>query len=822
MNERFSLRKKSKFVAFLLVASLMFLSACDNAEERAEKHFLSAIELLEEGDEERAIVEFRNVFKLDESHKEARSAYAELQRLRGNPREAISQYLRLIEQYPDDVEGQRAIAEIYAEIGNWPEMERYLGAAMKLDPDDAITNALQVVFDYRQAVNDSDSVAKLAAVESASEMSAQLPENIMLRQVVIDDHIRSANYDAARVALDGAIEIDPENRSLYAVRLSVLAALDDTFGIEKQLKDMIVRFPEDDTSRTTLVRWYVSQGQLDEAESYLRDAVVPGDDDPQNQLILLRFLAELRGQDVALQELNGIISVGDAPLLLHGLQAGYEFDLGNPDRAIGQLRDLLDGVEPSDDSRRLTIALSQMLVVTGNAVGGRALIEEVLVEDSSNVDALKLKAEWLIADDFVGDAIVALRTALEQAPRDTDILTLLARAHERDGNQDLVGEMLSLAVSASNQAPEESVRYARFLILLEKFGTAEGILVESLRLSPGNLDILVELGRIYVVTEDWPRADQVEQTLRRIELPEAVAQSNDLKARILQGQKKTAETVEFLEELLSSGNAGFGANIEIVRSYLTTGNEEKAQEYVAGLLADDPENLQFLFIDAAVDAGIGNAEAAETKYRALLDRDARQTQVWVALFRLLSSSGKTEEAGEAIETALLALPDDATLKWINAGLLEKEGDLEGAIAIYEEMYAQDSENLVIANNLASLISTTRSDTASIERANTIARRLRPSKVPPYQDTYGWIAYLRGEVDEAVRSLEPAARMLVGDPLVQYHLALAYLATKREDEALEQFMKVIELTGAADTRDFVLLSRGEINRLQSEQNNTQSD
>lgn len=805
----------------MFAASMLLLTACENAEDRAEKHFLSAIELLEKGDEERAIVEFRNVFKLNVRHKEARSVYAALQRSRGNPREAISQYQRLVEQYPDEVEGQRAIAEIYAELGNWPEMERYLGAAMALDPDDAITNALQVVFDYRQAVNDGDSVATAAAVETAADMSGQLPDNIMLRQVVIDDHIRGANYDAARIALDGAIEIEPENRGLYAVRLSVLAALEDSFGIEKQLKDMIVRFPEDDTSRSTLVRWYVSQGQLDEAENYLRDAVIPGDSDPQNQLTLLRFLADLRGQDVALQELNDIISAGDAPLLLHGLRAGYEFDLGDPDTAINQLRDLLDGVEPTDDSRKLAIALSQMLVVTGNAVGGRALIEEVLVEDSSNVDALKLKAEWLIADDSVGDAIVALRTALEQAPRDTQVLTLLARAHERDGNQDLVGEMLSLAVNASNKAPQESVRYARFLILLEKFGTAEGILVESLRLSPNNLDILVELGRIYIATEDWPRADQVEQTLRRMEFPQAVTLSNDLKARILQGQQRTAEAVEFLEGLLSTGDAGFGANIEIVRSYLTTGNPEKAQEYVAGLLADDPNNLQVLFIDAAVDAGIGNNASAEAKYRALLDRDARQTQVWVALFRLLSSTGEADAAAKAIDIARLEMPEDATLKWIKAGLLEGAGDLDGAITIYEEMYALDSENLVIANNLASLLSTTRSDAASIERANTIARRLRPSTIAPYQDTFGWIAYLRGQVDEAVRSLEPAARVLINDPMVQYHLARAYLATKREDEALEQFKKVIALTSAADSREFVQLSREEINRLQAAQNSAQS-
>ena len=40
------------------LAVLFLLAACDTAEERAEKHFQSGIELLEAGDIRRALVEF--------------------------------------------------------------------------------------------------------------------------------------------------------------------------------------------------------------------------------------------------------------------------------------------------------------------------------------------------------------------------------------------------------------------------------------------------------------------------------------------------------------------------------------------------------------------------------------------------------------------------------------------------------------------------------------------------------------------------------------------------------------------------------------------
>jgi tetratricopeptide (TPR) repeat protein len=87
---------------------------------------------------------------------------------------------------------------------------------------------------------------------------------------------------------------------------------------------------------------------------------------------------------------------------------------------------------------------------------------------------------------------------------------------------------------------------------------------------------------------------------------------------------------------------------------------------------------------------------------------------------------------------------------------------------------------VVANNLASLISTYRDDEASLERAYTIARRLRGTDVAPFQDTYGWIAYRKGEYQEALEHLEPAAAVLGDDPLVQYHLGMTYLALGQQD------------------------------------------
>ena len=185
----------------------------------------------------------------------------------------------------------------------------------------------------------------------------------------------------------------------------------------------------------------------------------------------------------------------------------------------------------------------------------------------------------------------------------------------------------------------------------------------------------------------------------------------------------------------------------------------------------------------------------------------------MALFRSVGSDpARQDEAGKVLEDAVTALPDAAELQWARAGLLERGGDVAGAIAVYEALYAKDSSNLIIANNLASLLSTHFDDAESLERAERIARRLRDSTVPPYQDTYGWIEFRRGHLDEALPAVESAAAALTDDPQVQYHLGMIYVALNRDAAALEQFDKALALVKEDDRRPFVTKSRAEVAKL----------
>ncbi len=86
------------------------------------------------------------------------------------------------------------------------------------------------------------------------------------------------------------------------------------------------------------------------------------------------------------------------------------------------------------------------------------------------------------------------------------------------------------------------------------------------------------------------------------------------------------------------------------------------------------------------------------------------------------------------------------------------------------------------NNLASLLSESRNDAKSLERAYELAQRLDPAASPYFQDTLGWIHYLRSENTLALGMLRSAADRLPDVPAVLYHLGVVYAALGQNDLA----------------------------------------
>ena len=772
------------------VAMAAVLVACDTAEERAERHYRSGLELLQAGDVQRARVEFQTVFTYVSTHREARVALANLFLDNGDIADAFGQFSTLVEQYPDETEGRVTLVEMAYSLNRWEDAERHAEALRRQNADSPRAQVVLAAEAYRQAVLGNDDTARREAADRLRGLRETVPDSVIAGTMVIDSLILDGEDVAALAELDKVQPLAPGDRRLYQMRLGVLDRLQDFDGTEATLKEMIERFPDEPVVVQTLMAFYGNRRDFDAAEGFLRSRIVEGRPDDDARMALLQFLPQVRGIEAAYEMAERFVEEGTNDPLFRKQRAIIRFDLGETGAAIAELEALLVDAESSDLTRETKLALARGLALTGNEVGSRALVEEVLSEDQSNVEALLMKAAWLIQRDETDEAIGLLRIALDQEPSNVQVLTSMAEAEIRIGRPELGGEMLSRAVEASNRAPLQSLLYARFLSSDNRLKPAEAVLVDALRRSPENLDLLTELGRVYVRLEDWPRAEQVERRLRELDTAQSNGLADRLRVTILGAQQRESDAIAFLEGLLARDGSNRAAEVAILRSHLARGDAEAARGYLDSLIEDAPGDANLRFLSAALDTALGNLESAETQYRGLIDDGVESQRVWVELIRILNATGRTDEAQTALQAGLDQIPEAPDLLWMRATFLERQQDFEGAIAIYERLYESNSATSVTANNLASLLSTVRDDPESLDRAWRIARRLRDSDFAPYQDTYGWIAFLRGDVEDALRHIEPAAEALPGDPVVQLHYGLVLAETERKDEAIAQLEKAL--------------------------------
>jgi Tfp pilus assembly protein PilF len=136
-------------------------------------------------------------------------------------------------------------------------------------------------------------------------------------------------------------------------------------------------------------------------------------------------------------------------------------------------------------------------------------------------------------------------------------------------------------------------------------------------------------------------------------------------------------------------------------------------------------------------------------------------------------------------------PDKNLSKWVAANptdvnavaalaeYRESVGKPQDARRLYEAALQKEPDNLIMLNNLAMLLASTK-DPKSVDYA---ARAYKAApRTPGIADTYGWALVQQGRVDEGLPVLRAAADGLPDNAEVQYHLAVALAAKKQNAEA----------------------------------------
>jgi tetratricopeptide (TPR) repeat protein len=308
--------------------------------------------------------------------------------------------------------------------------------------------------------------------------------------------------------------------------------------------------------------------------------------------------------------------------------------------------------------------------------------------------------------------------------------------------------------------------------------------------NPTNIAVLSSLAQSKLERQDWEGARQVAESIRR--LGDQRGAADQITVAALNGQKKHAESLAVLEDAHAANPGSFQQTFALVSAYMKEQQVGKAEAVLDALLSRDATNAEALALKGWVKIATNAPDEAAKIFKAAIDARPKDPSSYRALAEVHISQKDYDEALRWVRAGLRELPASAPLRLVEANILELKGDFEGAIEQYEILLKEQPGSLIIANNLASLLSEHRGDKASLQRAHTIAKRLARSQIPQFKDTLGWISHLNGDRQNANSLLEDAASELPNDPMVRYHLAMSYLAAGEEEKAKAELRKAAEL------------------------------
>ncbi len=786
---------------------LALLAGCESAEERAARHAERGIALMASEDPDRAILEFRSALRLDDENVEARLGYARALDSLGRPREAAVQYLALLDIDAEHAVAHRELALLALRMGDLDALRTHGARAVALAPDDIDARAL----DASVALVEGEFAR---ARKAARDVLADAPGHVLAHRVLILDALRTADTELAETLVDRALAAgNADDRNLNQLKLVVAGAREDAGAVETQLAAMARLFPDDPEVMRRQVGWHLARNETDKAEAALRAFAgrtgSGAGHDTDAALALISFLERHRGPDQARAEADRLATQaaaeGDAVARHVYARAGAEvaFRAGDTAPALALMQDLAADPLPApgadapleDEALSSRAVLAGMLGETGHPEDAAALVDTVLQRDKTFAPALKLRAAMALERGDTASAISDLRTALDQAPEDSTLLLLLGQAHLRDGAWELAGERLALAAEVSGHGETETLAHAAFLSAAGQTTLAAETLERALETAPDSAPLLAALARARFAAGQYAAAETATAALNRLDTPAARAEATRLSFAAVRRLGDTATALDRLEAL--AGRDGLdrdAVTAERVRLLLREDRFDEAAEAARALSGAETGDLPARMLQAGVDAAAGRIEAAEEGYRGVIRDHPTHGPAYLALHALLLADGRDDAAEAFLDEAIERSGGDPVFLGLKARQLEARGDAAGAIAIHEQLHARAPDDPVAANNLAALLAEHGDGAADLARAQTVARGLRGSRIPHFRDTYGWILARRGDPVAALAYLEPAARDLPENPLVQAHLGLAYDAAGRAADAartLEQAVRLAE-------------------------------
>lgn len=400
---------------------------------------------------------------------EALHAVASLQLAQGKKQEAEAAFKQAVAVSPTSVPARIALAQFYWITGDSRQAEQWIRNAVAVDPRSVLAN--------RALVRLLASTNRYADAEGAMRILAETSGDPNDELVLADFFVAQKRYEEARTVLE-KLSKKPDAFAAAATRLAGIeyeqGHRDRAFTL---IDEIIAKEPTNDRVRVLKGKWFLGEGNIQEAERTADEALKAAPRSPDVH-DLLGAVHRVRGDlDDAIKEYTEVVAnqprdigarVQLAQLYLMTKRSKQAFDVSNQalqiqpssgDARFTLVRALLDlgqtdkalaEIQPltvvAKNSAEVQVLLGQIQTARKDMSAAQKSFERALEIDPGQVAALDGLVRMDVGARHQNDAQRRMDEAVAKRPRDARLLLLAGNTHAAAGNLSRAEDLFRRAI----------------------------------------------------------------------------------------------------------------------------------------------------------------------------------------------------------------------------------------------------------------------------------------------------------------------------------------------------------------------------------------
>ena len=755
--------RRSCTASLLLLSSLLLalLTGCSrDPNVRKQKYFDSGERFFAEGKYREAAIQYANATQIDgrfaQAHYKLSQSYLKL----GDMQRAFQELNRTVDLTPDNYRAHTDLANLLVTVRNpdgSPSLDALKQAKTHLDilrdkqPNNAETH--EAWSNYYAAQNNLTGAIQEA--QQTINLDPKRSESYLLLALL---QLRSNLTDQAEANFKKAVQIDPSAMNAQLALGGFYQSHNRMADAEQQFRHAIDIEPKVSAPRAALVRLLMQQGKRDEAEAFLRQSK----------------------KDLA-DNSEGYRMLGD-----------FYFAIGDLDNAVAEYASL-----HKDHPKDILVKKNyiQILILKNQLDEATKLNSEILKSTPHDVEALVYKGEIQLRQNNAAGAVESLQAALKNDPNS-------AVAHYQ----------LGMAYSQQRDLRHAETEW-REAVRIKPEMTEARRLIAGLEISRGEVDAVTQTAEQIIQSQPYSPDGYLIRSLAELARQRYAAAEKDAQdamnrapqsfapyyqlGNVQLAQKHYPEAEKFYQQALEKDPSSSESLSGLMNTYVAQKEYDKAIAAANAQIAKSPNSSNFYdLLATALFDGKKDYPGAEAALRKAIALDKNNIDALEKLGKVQAQQGSLDQALSTYVQASKDNPGEVRFYILAGELYEAKQNWDQAKAMYQQALSLSPDDPLASNNLAYVLLQQGGNVDVAMGMAQTARRGMPNS-PNAADTLGWAYYHKGIYQSAISQFQEALRLnekagAPDDPVLHYHLGLAYQKANQLSLARQQLEKALKL------------------------------